>query len=81
MAAQNYTIVLTDTGDKGSGPYTATMFLNPTTAASGGTQTTITLTQNGGFGGTNYTVKDIVKLYAHRIANLNAAFWDVDPEN
>lgn len=46
MAALNYTIKLTDTGDNGSGPYTAVVFKNPTTDASGGT-TLVTLTNTG----------------------------------
>lgn len=75
MAKQNYTLVFSDGGDSGTGPYTLTMFTNPTTAAAGGTQTTLTYAPGA------YTLKDIANRYLERMTNLNAAFWDVDPEN
>lgn len=75
MAKQNYTLVLSDSTDGGVGPYTATMFLNPTTAAAGGTQTTITYAPGA------YTLKDIAVRYLERMTNANAQFFDVDTEN
>ena len=75
MAARNYTFKFTDQGDGGSGPYVGTMFLNPTTDASGGTQTTLTYAPGA------YTLKDLINRYAERATDLNAQVWDVDPEN
>lgn len=37
MAALNFSILLTDTGDSGSGPYTMSVRSNPTTDPAGGT--------------------------------------------
>lgn len=37
MAAINFNVAFTDTGDNGSGPYTMVVRQDPTTAASGGT--------------------------------------------
>ena len=75
MAAQNYTLVFTDTGDSGTGPYTATMYLNPTTAAAGGTQTTLTYAPGA------YGLQDIAYFYIRRMCDSNAQFWDTDPLN
>lgn len=75
MAKQNYTLVLTDGGDGGVGPYSATMFLNPTTAAAGGTQTTITYAPGA------FTLKDIANRYLERMTNANAQLFDTDTEN
>jgi len=75
MAARNYTLILTDTGDQGTGPYTATAQLNPTTAASGGTAINITFNPGA------YTLKDIANRYLERFTDLNANIWNLDPEN
>ena len=86
MAAQNYVIVPTDTGDSGTGPYTATMFQTPTTTPTttliGGTQITISL-PTGTFPPSTgpYGVLDMLQLYGRRIANNNAGIWDIDPLN
>lgn len=37
MAAKHFTLKFTDLTDNGAGPYSATVFLNPSTDASGGT--------------------------------------------
>lgn len=41
MAAINFSMNFTDTGNNGSGPYTVQLFKNPTTSASGGTAVTV----------------------------------------
>ena len=74
MAANNFSINLTDAGDQGSGPYTGVLLKNPTTVASGGTTVSTVV-------GTNLGLGDIVNSLMQSMRNVNAQVWDVDPLN
>lgn len=74
MAAQNYQINLTDTGDSGNGPYTGVLILNGTAASGGTTKLTVTASTALGLG-------DVLNRIMERARNLNAAFYDQDSEN
>lgn len=74
MAAQNYQVNFTDTGDSGNGPYTAVLILNGTPASGGTTKLTVTANTALGLG-------DVSNRIMERMRNLNAAFYDQDSEN
>lgn len=68
MAAKNYSINLTDTGDSGSGPYTGVLIENPSTVASGGT-TRLTVTASTSLG-----LGDVINRLMERARDLNAGY-------
>lgn len=79
MAALTYSINFVDGGDSGSGPYTLTLFKNPTTLASGGTA--ITLAQSNPAGLNVYNIIELGSLAIKQIVDNIAIAVATDTNN
>lgn len=82
MAALNFSLNLTETGDSGSGPYTVVLIQNPTTAASGGT-TLKTFSASGpnAVGANAANVRELITQAMNWLSNTISKAQQTDTNN